>query len=403
MKIRHSQTEVLAGNGHGTAVVDGSSPLDTKSLLTPPRSLLGRSIEEPSRPRFKIVVLGPSLTSSFGKGDVATYRGLVRDLTVRGHEVFSLERSREGGVASPRQPDSGRVDEYSSLKELKDRHPAAVRDADIVLVGSQIPEASSAGDWVTRQAQGVTVFYDLNSPGTIAGLNRNSSTHISAELISRYHLYLSSTGGPLLDQLEDHYGSPMARPLYPAVDARLFFPESAAQNWDLGYLGGHCTERQPAMDRLLLEPARLWGEGRFVVSGSKYPSSMRWPKNVKRIPHVPPQKRRAFFNSQRFALIITPPELIAIGHSPSARLFEAAACGIPAITEFWPGLDTFFKPDEEILISHSADETLVYLEEISELERRRLGYRARERVLARHTSRHRAAELEGYVLEILKR
>jgi spore maturation protein CgeB len=129
---------------------------------------------------------------------------------------------------------------------------------------------------------------------------------------------------------------------------------------------------------------------------------MLWPKNVKRIPLVPPARRRAFYNSQRFTLNITPPGAIAIGYSPSARLFEAAACGTPIITEFWPGLDTIFTPDEEILVSHSADETMIYLEEISELERRRLGYRARERVLARHTTRHRAAELETYALEVLK-
>ena len=180
------------------------------------------------------------------------------------------------------------------------------------------------------------------------------------------------------------------------------FPELAKETWNLGYLGGHSNDRQPGLERLLLEPARLWSEGRFIVAGA-HPSTMRWPGNVKRIPHVRPRNRRAFFNSLRFALIITPPQAIAIGHSPMARMFEAAACGVPVITEFWPGLDAFFKPDEEILISHSADETLIYLEEISELERRRLGYRARERVLARHTSRHRAAELEGYVLELLRR
>jgi len=129
---------------------------------------------------------------------------------------------------------------------------------------------------------------------------------------------------------------------------------------------------------------------------------VRWPGNVKRVPQVSPQKRRSFYNAQRFTLDITPPDFAAGGFSPGARLFEAAACGTPIITEFWPGLDTFFTPDEEILISHSPDETLIYLEEISELDRRRLGYRARERVLARHTSRHRAIELEGHVLELLR-
>jgi spore maturation protein CgeB len=187
------------------------------------------------------------------------------------------------------------------------------------------------------------------------------------------------------------------------VDARLFYPMQTQAHWDLGYLGGYRHDRQPALERIFLEPARRWKEGRFVVAGSQYPRSVRWPKNVKRVPLAPPARRRSFYNGLRFALNLTSVETIAMGYSPSARLFEAAACGIPIITEFWPGLDSFFTPDEEILISHSPDETMIYLEEISELDRRRLGYRARERVLARHTSRHRAAELETCILDVLKR
>jgi spore maturation protein CgeB len=263
-------------------------------------------------------------------------------------------------------------------------------------------EAIEIGEWVTHNAQGATAFYDLDSVGTLSKLNQGKAGYISAALIPRYHIYLSFTGGPLLDQFEMEFGAPMARPLYSAVDAKLFFPEQLELKWDLGYLGAYSGERQPALDRLFLEPARRWSEGRFVVAGSQYPRSVRWPKNVKRAPLVPPARRRAFYNSQRFALSITPSSSISVGFSPSARLFEAAACGTPVITEFGPGLDTFFTPDEEILISHSPDETMIYLEEISELERRRLGYRARERVLAKHTTRHRAAELESYALEVLK-
>jgi spore maturation protein CgeB len=133
-----------------------------------------------------------------------------------------------------------------------------------------------------------------------------------------------------------------------------------------------------------------------------YPRTIRWPKNVKRITHLSPVKHRAFYNSQRYTLNVTRANMIAAGFSPSVRLFEAAACGTPIISDFWPGLDTFLKPDEEILISHSSDETLIYLEEISETDRRRIGQRARDRVLSKHTAKHRAAELEAYALEVLK-
>jgi spore maturation protein CgeB len=353
---------------------------------------------------LKIVMFGPSLTSSLGNGAAAMYRGLVRELNGRGHDVLYLERASNRRHARRDWPKLtfGRVEQYGSLDELKTRYADAVRDAEFVIVGSHISEGIEIGEWVTGSAQGATAFYDLDSRGTLANLKKGRPTYISESLIPRYRMYLSSIGGPLLHQIETQYGSSMARPLYPSVDARLFFPEHSELKWDLGYLGPYNAERQPPLERLFLEPARRRPEGRFIVAGSQYPRSVRWPKNVKRIHLVPGARRRAFYNSLRFTLSITPPGAVTTGFGPSPRLFEAAACGTPVITEFWPGLDTFFTPDEEILISHSADETMIYLDEISELDRRRLGYRARERVLAKHTTRHRAAELEKYALEVLK-
>lgn len=172
--------------------------------------------------------------------------------------------------------------------------------------------------------------------------------------------------------------------------------------WDLGYRGTYSDDSQPTVNRLLLEPARRWSEGCFVVAGSQYPRSVCWPHNVKHLPQPTRAKHRAFYNSQRFSLNVTRASMVSVGFSPGAGLFEAAACGTPVISDSWPGIEKFFKPDDEILISHSPDETLVYLEEVSELDRRRIGYRARERVLAEHTARNRASELENYAFEILK-
>ncbi|HWH69513.1 MAG TPA: glycosyltransferase, partial [Candidatus Sulfotelmatobacter sp.] len=164
----------------------------------------------------------------------------------------------------------------------------------------------------------------------------------------------------------------------------------------------YSEDRQPALDELLLEPARHWSQGRFVVAGPQYPKTIRWPRNVKRYIHLSPVKHRAFYNAQKFTLNITRADMIEAGYSPSVRLFEAAACGTPIISDFWEGLDSFFEPNREILLAHSSEESLSYLLEITEPERRSLGARARARVLAKHTSRHRALELESYVLDVLK-
>lgn len=392
------------GNGHYGNAVIGSEALDTTSLLSPPHSLLGYRPPGLNRPKLKIVILGLSITSSWGNGHATTYRGLVRELSARGHDVLFLERDAQWHAANRDLPEPpyGRTELYLSLRELKHEFASEIREADFVMVGSYVPDGIAIGEWVTRIARGATAFYDLDTPVTITNLIKGNADYISAALIPRYHLYLSFTGGPLLNYIERHYRSPRARPLFCSVDATQYFPEQRPPKWDLGYMGAYSDDRQRALDRLLLEPARRWGDGHFVVAGPEYPRSVRWPRNVKRFTHLPSGKHRSFYNSQRFTLNVTRASMIAAGFTPSVRFFEAAACGTPVISDFWQGIETFFKPDEEILISHSPDETLIYLEEISELDRRRIGYRARERVLAKHTARHRAEELENYVLEILK-
>jgi spore maturation protein CgeB len=254
---------------------------------------------------------------------------------------------------------------------------------------------------VTEVAGGVTAFYDIDTPVTMANLRNGDLDYLSRSLIPRYHIYLSFTGGPMLKLIEGRYGSPQARPLYCSVDTTLYFPEERERLWDLGYMGTYSEDRQPGLDELLLQPARDWEDGRFVVAGPQYPRTIQWPANVKRYTHLSPEKHRRFYNSQKFTLNITRADMVDAGYSPSVRLFEAAACGTPMISDYWEGLDLFFTPGEEILIADSSEESLYYLLETSESERRQIGARARERVLSEHTARHRAQELESYLIDLL--
>jgi spore maturation protein CgeB len=151
------------------------------------------------------------------------------------------------------------------------------------------------------------------------------------------------------------------------------------------------------VERLLLEPARAWPAGQFVVAGPQYPDSIAWPANCTRYDHLPPDEHPAFYSAQRFTLNVTRQDMIAAGYSPSVRLFEAAACGTPIISDWWSGLDTFFEPDREIFIAESADQALQLLQDTPEAKRRAVAERARRRALAEHTARHRVAQLEGYL------
>jgi spore maturation protein CgeB len=358
-----------------------------------------------SAPRLRIVILGLSITSSWGNGHATTYRGLVRELTARGHDVLFLERDVPWYASNrdlPR-PRHGRTELYEDLADLKRRFTGEVQDADMVIVGSYVPEGVEVGEWVTRTARGLTAFYDIDTPVTLAKLARGDEEYLTAELIPEYQLYLSFTGGPTLHRLEREFGSPMARPLYCSVDPELYYPEQTESRWDLGYMGTYSEDRQPGLERFLIEPARSWHQGRFVVAGPQYPDTVQWPENVERIQHLPPRRHRRFYNAQHFTLNLTRADMIAAGFSPSVRLFEAAACGTPIISDSWDGIETLFEPGAEILIARSSADVLGWVRDIGEAERRALGDRGRVRVLAQHTAGHRAAELEGYALKLLSR
>jgi spore maturation protein CgeB len=362
-----------------------------------------------SRPRLDVVVLGLSITSSWGNGHATTYRGLVRELAARGHRVLFLERDVPWYAENRDLPEPpyGRTRLYGSIGELQERFGADVRRADLVIVGSYVPEGIAVGEWVTSAAGGATAFYDIDTPVTLAQLARGECLYLTPALIPRYDLYLSFTGGPTLARLERLYGAPMAGPLYCSFDPELYYPEpapgGAGPRWDLGYMGTYSDDRQPVVECLLLDPARQWREGRFVVAGPQYPESIAWPENVERTEHLPPAGHRAFYNAQRFALNVTRADMIAAGYSPSVRLFEAAACGTPIVSDYWTGLETFFALDSEILTARSAGEVLRVLRGLPDEERRALGERARRRVLAEHTAAHRAATLEDYACRLLDR
>jgi spore maturation protein CgeB len=348
----------------------------------------------------KFVIFGLSITSSWGNGHATTYRSLVKALCRRGHEVLFLERDAPWYAENRDMPKPpfGRTVLYRRLGELKKVHLNAVRTADVVIVGSYVPEGIEIGRWVTRTASGITAFYDIDTPITLAGLCAGGTSYLSRELVPAYALYLSFTGGPTLERLERTFGSPCARPLYCSVDESLYQPEPSCLAWSLGYLGTYSDDRQPALDELLVGPARALREARFVVAGPQYPDTLEWPSNVERTPHVAPSEHRSFYGRQRFTLNVTRGEMIRAGYSPSVRLFEAAACGTPIISDAWSGLETFLEPGREILVARTGRDVESYLHDMSDAERLDVAERARARILANHTAECRAAELEGFVL-----
>ncbi len=352
-------------------------------------------------PSLEICIIGLSITSSWGNGHATTYRGLVRELNRLGHRVFFLEWNAPWYAGNRDMPRSLYCDIalYETTEELFEQYVDAVRGADLVIVGSYVHDGVTVAEWVIENARNVTAFYDIDTPVTLAKLERGDYEYLNPDIIPGFDLYLSFTGGPTLKKLEEQYGAHRAVPLYCSVDPFLYYKKDSEVKWDLGYLGTYSEDRQPGLERLLLEPARRTPNRRFVVAGPQYPEGVHWPRNVERIHHLPPANHLDFYNQQRFTLNITRDDMRAAGYSPSVRLFEAAACGVPIITDKWPGLETFFELGTEIFPAETSEEALNILYGLSMEKREAAAARIRERVLAEHTAAHRARELINYYRE----
>jgi spore maturation protein CgeB len=351
--------------------------------------------------KLDIMMFGLSITSSWGNGHATTYRALVKALAARGHRITFLERDvpwyrdNRDLTSSP----YCRIALYDSLRQVSEQYGSMLASADVVLLGSFVPDGAALGDWITSTARGVTVFYDIDTPVTLSKLANNSAEYISPQLVPRFNLYLSFTGGPALQLITGIYGSPRARPLYCAVDIEVHKPEEVPSQWSLGYIGTYCEDRQALLEQLLIEPARQMPEHRFVVVGAQYPDKLIWPENVRHIEHLPPDSHSKFYCSLDYALNLTRQQMAAAGYSPSVRLFEAAACGVPIISDRWPGIEEFFVPGREILLANSTADIVRILSRSRPSRRRNIATAARERVLKNHTAEIRAIEFEQYVGE----
>ena len=354
---------------------------------------------------MKVVFLGLSITSSWGNGHATNYRALVRELTRRGHEVLFCERDVPWYAAARdlSEPPWGRTSLYGSVEELAQRHGEDVAGADLVVVGSYVPDGVAVCDWALDRAGGAVAFYDIDTPVTLGKLRRGECEYLAAEQVRRFDLYLSFTGGPTLRVLERELGARRAIAFYCLVDPEAYQPVAAEVRWDLGYLGTYSEDRQPLLERLLIEPARRAPRLRFVVAGPQYPDEIEWPDNVERIEHLAPEEHPSFYAAQRFSLNVTRAEMREAGWSPSVRLFEAAACETPVISDRWDGLERIFAADEEILIAETSEDVLDYLAEAGESERAEIAARARQRVLAEHTAEQRCRLLEEEVAGVAAR
>ena len=353
---------------------------------------------------MRVIVFGLSLSSSWGNGHAITYRTLLRAFAERGHDVLFLEREQpcHAEHRDLAEPDWCRLEFYTGERgheAFADRIAAA----DAVIVGSCVPDGRAVGRFVQATARNVTAFYDIDTPDTLAALSRGACAYLDADLVAGYGLYLSVTGGPTLTRIERRWGSPAARALFCTVDTDLYRPVRTRRRWDLSYIGTYSPDRQPTLQRLLLEPARRAPELRFAVAGPLYPDTIHWPANVERFDRVGPADQPGFYGASRFTLTVTRADMIAAGHSPSARLFEAAACETPIVSDRWDGLENFFRPGRDILLPEGANEVVQILRDMPETRRLAIATGGAARIRGSHDAYARATQLEDYLMEACER
>ena len=352
---------------------------------------------------MRIAILGLTITSSWGNGHATTYRSLCKALQKRGHTIDFLEKDVEWYRSNRDLPEPTFCTSHLYQNWEPDGRSLAVRlvgEADVVVLGSYFPDGIAAADLLFQQLRKPVLFYDIDTPITLAALRKNGAAdYLRAADIPHFTAYMSFTGGPALTELMTRFGSPFAVPLYCSVDPvehAATAPNSRYRS-DLSYLGTYAADRQPKLMELLNRTAHRSPEARFVVAGPQYPTDTPWASNVLHLQHVSPPEHSAFYSSSRFTLNLTRRDMVEAGYSPSVRLFEASACRASIISDTWPGLETFFTPGDEILLAQTSDDVLDLLAHIPDEERARIGRNARDRILASHTAAHRAQEFEAIV------
>lgn len=344
---------------------------------------------------MKLVVFGLTVSSSWGNGHATLWRGLIRALGRRGWRVTFFERdvSYYAAQRDLTELPCGRLVLYRDFEDVRDLAHRETAEADAAMVTSYCPDGPAACDLVRETARR-SLFYDMDTPVTLARLGAGERVdYLPADGLRGFDLVLSFTGGGALEALRRDLGASRVAPLYGHVDPDAHHPVPRAPRFesDLSYLGTYAADRQPALDRLFFDVAARRPDLRFVIGGAGYGDHTPWRPNVFLHKHVPPPDHPAFFSSSRLTLNVTRRDMAAMGWAPSGRLFEAAACGSPVLSDPWEGLDHFFAPGREVLIAETTEEALDALERT---DLAAIGAAARERALAEHTSAHRAAELE---------
>src|SRR5436190_8946882 len=303
-----------------------------------------------------MVIFGLTISSTWGNGHTTLWRGLCRALHANNWSVTFYERDVPyyAGHRDFEQAPWCRLRLYNEWDDIAAGAARDLSDADVAIVTSYCPDAREASRLVL-DSHATRVFYDLDSPVTLDRMARGEPVpYLPVNGLKDFDLTLSYAGGTALDAMKTQLAAGVVAPLYGSVDPDVHHPVAPDARYlnDLSYLGTYAPDRQDALERLFIQPARFCPAKRFALAGSQYPADFPWTPNISYFWHMPPAEHPSLFCSSVLTLNITRAAMARVGYCPSGRLFEAAACGAPIISDWWQGLDAFFEPGLELLVAH---------------------------------------------------
>ena len=344
---------------------------------------------------MRIAFYGSSLVSSYWNGAATYYRGLIRALHGRGHEVTFFEpdafgRREHRDLADP---DWAEVVVYDPERWREALERGARADVVVKATGVGVCD-DELERGVLELGRATTVFWDVDAPATLARLERDDEEPLR-ELVPRYDLVLTYGGG---DPVVERYLALGARecvPVYNALDPETHHPAEPDRRFasDLAFVGNRLPDREARVDEFFFRAAELAPERTLLLGGAGW-DDRPLPANVRSLGHVSTNDHNALNSTPLAVLNVTRADMAANGWSPATRLFEAAGAAACLITDAWDGIELFFEPGEEVLVAEDGAAVAALVEGVSAGAARRIGAAARERLLKEHTYAHRAALVE---------
>jgi spore maturation protein CgeB len=349
---------------------------------------------------LRIAWFGSSLVSAYWNGAATYYRGIVRALALRGHEVefFEPDAFERQAHRDMDDPDWARVTCFEPTESAAAACLERARRADVIVKSSGI---GVLDDYLEREialARGSTtqtVLWDVDAPATLASLAANPHAPLR-RYVGEFDWVLTYGGGPPVVAAYEALGAPRCIPIYNALDSCTHYPVPPRSEFaaDLSFLANRLPDRESRVREFFLDPVKRLPGRRFLLGGSGWEGSDLQAPNLKMIGHVYTRDHNALNSSALAVLNVCRDSMARTGYSPATRIFEAAGAGACIISDAWTGIEQFLEPGEEVLVAANGAEVAEHLSSLTPRRSRQIGAAARRRVLEQHTYAARARVVE---------